>query len=256
MAEQQDVEEIEDDDLEGPDGGDEPPSGPKSKAAAAKSKAHLAKVAGETAELNGLDPAALNKVLREVIAGSRQISTEALVRICAGASRAGNRLLVNLSFEAVTKTATPLLLSQAFGQAEDERREQVQEILLQLFAAIRAGKSQLPERFFAKFAKRRSIDLFRRRDARFEAKSERSEPVAEADPVDELPDLTPSLEDRVLLSVAVDKLPPKLRTAFIQKHQFGMTKEEIAEQNGVDVRTVYSWLAEAATLLGLKGEEE
>lgn len=256
MAEQQDLEEIEDDDLDGPDSGDEPPLGPQSKASAPKSKAHLEKVTGETAELNGFDPATLNKVLREVIAGSRQISTEALVRICAGASRAGNRLLVNLSFEAVTKTATPLLLSQAFGQAEDERKEQVQEILLQLFAAIRAGKSQLPERFFAKFAKRRSIDLFRRRDARFEAKSERSELVAEADPVDELPDLTPSLEDRVLLSVAVDKLPPKLRTAFIQKHLFGMTKEEIAEQNDVDVRTVYSWLAEAATLLGLKGDEE
>ena len=256
MAEQQDVEEIEDDDLDGLDGGDEPPSGPKSKAAAAKSKAHLATVAGETAELNGLDSATLNKVLREVIAGSRQISTEALVRICAGASRAGNRLLVNLSFEAVTKTATRLLLSQAFGQAEDERREQVQEILLQLFAAIHAGKSQLPERFFAKFGKRRSIDLFRRRDARFEAKLDRSEPIAEADPVDELPDLTPSLEDRVLLSVAVHKLPPRLRPAFIQKHHFGMTKEEIAEQNGVDVRTVYGWLAEAATLLGLKGDQE
>jgi len=120
MAEQQDVEEIEDDDIDGPDGGDEHTSGQKSKAAAAKSKAHLAKVAGETAELNGLDSATLNKVLREVISGSRRISTEALVRICARASRAGNRLLVNLSFEAVTKTATPLLLSRAFGQAEDE----------------------------------------------------------------------------------------------------------------------------------------
>ena len=31
---------------------------------------------------------------------------------------------------------------------------------------------------------------------------------------------------------------------------------EIAEQNDVDVRTVYSWLAEAATMLGLKGDEE
>jgi RNA polymerase sigma factor (sigma-70 family) len=256
MAEQQDVEEVEDDDLDLRDGSEEPPGGPKSKAAAAESKAHLAKVADETAELNGLEPAALNKVLREVIAGSRQISTEALVRICAGTHRVGNRQLVNLSFEAVTKTATPLLLSQAFGQAEDERREQVQEILLQLFAAIRAGKSQLPERFFAKFAKRRSIDLFRRRDARFEAKSEKSEPVAEADPVDELADRTPSLEDRVLLSVAIDKLPPKLRTAFIQKHQFGMTQEEIAEQNDVDVRTVYTWLVEAATALGLKGDDE
>lgn len=256
MPEQQDVEEIEDDDLNLRHGGEEEPSGPRSKAAAAKSKAHLAKVAAETTELNGLEPARLNEILREVIAGSRQISTEALVRTCSEAYRAGNRLLVNLAFEAVTKTATPLLLSQAFGQAEDERREQVQEILLQLFAAIRAGKSQLPERFFAKFAKRRSIDLFRRRDARFEAKSEKSEPVAEADPVDELPDRIPSLEERVLLSVAIDKLPPKLRTAFIQKHQFGMTQEEIAEQNDVDVRTVYSWLLEAATALGLKGDDE
>jgi len=254
MAEQQDAEELEDDDLL--DGDDEAPGRPKSKAATAALKAHLAKVASETAELNGLDPAALNSALREVIAGLRQVSTETLIRVCAGAHRAGNRRLVNLSFEAVTKTATPLLLSQAFGQAEDERKDQVQEILLQLFAAIRAGKSQLPERLFAKFAKRRSIDLFRRRDARFEAKSERSEPVAEADPVDDLPDRTPSLEDRVLLSIAVEKLPPKLRTAFIQKHRFGMTKEQIAEQNDVDVRTVYSWLKETAIALGMKGEDE
>jgi RNA polymerase sigma factor (sigma-70 family) len=254
MAEQQDAEELEDDDLV--DGSDEAVDMPKSKAAAAALKAHLAKVAGETAELNGLVPAALDDVLRDVIAGTRRISTETLIRICAGAHRAGNRRLVNLSFEAVTKTATPLLLSQAFGQAEDERKDQVQEILLQLFAAIRAGKSQLPERLFAKFAKRRSIDLFRRRDARFEAKLERSEPVAEADPVDDLPEQTPSLEDRVLLSVAVNRLPPKLRTAFIQKHHFGMTQEEIAEQNNVDVRTVYSWLKEAAIALGLKGEDE
>jgi hypothetical protein len=102
------VEEIEDDDLDLRDGSEEAPGRPKSKATAAASKAHLAKVAGETAELSGLGAATMNKVLREVIVGSRQISTEALVRICAGAHRVGNRQLVNLSFEAVTKTATPL----------------------------------------------------------------------------------------------------------------------------------------------------
>ena len=229
--------------------------GAKSRATAAAAKAHLAEVEAEAAELGGLDPEALGGTLRAVIAGSRRMSTEALVRISAAAHRAGNPRLLNLAFEAAAKTATPLLFSQAFGQADDERREQVQEVLLQLFTAIRAGKSQLAETFFAKFAKRRSIDLFRKRDSKIEAKLERSEPAGEADPVDELPEQGSSLEARILLSVAVDRLPTKFRTAFIQKYHFGMTQEEIAEQNDVDVRTVHEWLKAARTALGLEGDE-
>jgi RNA polymerase sigma factor (sigma-70 family) len=164
--------------------------------------------------------------------------------------------LVNLSFEAVAKTATPRLLSQAFGQSEDERAEQVQEVLLHLFADIRAGKAGLAERFFASYSHRRAIDLFRKRDARLEGKLERREPTAEGDPVDKLPDHAPNLEARALLSVAVEKLPTKPRSAFIQKYRFGMTQEEIAEQHDVDVRTVRTWLKQANAVLGLKGDDE
>ncbi len=215
---------------------------------------HIAAVEAETAQLAAMDWPTLHTALREVVAGMRTASTEALIRICRKAHEAGDRAKVNLAFEAASKTATPLLLSQAFGQAEDERREQAQEILLQLFTAIRAGKSQLAERFFAAFAKRRSIDLFRRREARLEGKLDRIEPAGEADPIDEVPGRGASVEARALLSVAVEKLPPKLRIAFIQYHRFGMTQEEVAEQNKVDVRTVHEWLKEARAALGLKGD--
>jgi RNA polymerase sigma factor (sigma-70 family) len=163
---------------------------------------------------------------------------------------------VSLSFEAVAKTATGLLLAQAFGQADEARKDQVQEILLKLFEAIRSGKSRLAETFFAQFAKRRAIDQFRRRDTQIEGKLDRAEPTEESDPIGELPSREPALEDRVLLSVAVEKLPPKLRTAFIQKHTFGMTNKEIAEQNGVDVRTVHNWLKAAGETLGLEGDDD
>ena len=163
---------------------------------------------------------------------------------------------MSLSFEAVAKSATGLLLSQAFGQTDEDRKDQVQEILLQLFAAIRAGKSRQAETFFAQFAKRRAIDQFRRRDARIEAKLERQEPTEISDPVDELPQQEPTLEARVLMLMAVERLPPKTRTAFIQKYSFGMTNEEIAEQNGVDVRTVYNWLKAARDALGLEGGDD
>jgi RNA polymerase sigma factor (sigma-70 family) len=228
---------------------------PRRGQAAAAAAKHLAEVAAETSKLAAMDWPTLRAFLRAIVAGTHTASTEALVRICRQAYEVGDRAKVNLSFEALSKTAAPLLLSQAFGQAEDERREQVQEILLQLFAAIRAGKSELAERFFADYAKRRSISLFRKRDALFEGKLERSEPVGDIDPIDTVPEQVASLEARVLLSVAVDKLPPKLRTAFIQYHHFGMTQEEVAEQNQVDVRTVHDWLKKARAALGLNGDE-
>lgn len=213
------------------------------------------KVEAETAKLAAMDWPTLRLRLREIVAGTQVASTEALIRICRQAQEAGDRPKVNLAFEAASKTATPLLLSQAFGQGEEDRRDQVQEILLQLFAANRAGKSQLAEKFFADYAKRRSIDLFRRRDARLEAKLNRKEATEATDPIDEVPDRSPSLEARALLSVAVERLPPKLRTAFIQRHHLGMTQEEVAAQNRVDVRTVHQWLKDARTALGQEGEE-
>jgi RNA polymerase sigma factor (sigma-70 family) len=220
----------------------------------AASEKHVAEVEAETAQLDAMDWPTLRALLQEVVAGTRMASTEALIRICRRAYDAGDRAKVNLAFEAATKTATPLLLSQAFGLADDERREQVQEILLQLFAAIRAGKSQLAEKFFAAFVKRRSIDLFRQRESRLEGKLERAEPTGETDPIDALPDRTPLVEAHALLWAAVGKLPPKLRMAFIQYHRFGMTQQEIAEQNKVDVRTVHQWLKEACAALGHKGD--
>jgi RNA polymerase sigma factor (sigma-70 family) len=227
-------------------------------AAAAK---HLAEVDAETAQLAGMDEATLRTVLREVVAGTHIASAEALVRICRQAHEAGNRARVNFTFEALSKTAAPLLLSQAWGMAEDERKEQVQEILLELFAAIRGAKSALAERFFAAFAKRRSISLNRKREARFEGAFQKIEPVqsvesdGDTDPLDDVPDRIPSHELRVLLSCAIEKLPPKHRTAFIQYHHFGMTQEEIADQNDVDVRTVHDWLKKAAAAVGLKGDD-
>jgi len=191
MDEPQDLEEA-DEHLVDPINGSVTVSPRRGDSAAAK---HLAAVAVETAQFAAMDWPTLRAALREVVAGTRTASTEALICICRLAYEAGDRAKVNLAFEAASKTATSLLLSQAFGRAEDERREHAQEILLKLFAAIRAGKSQLAEKFFAAFAKRRAIDLFRRREALLESKLDRAEPAGDVDPIDIVPDRTASVED-------------------------------------------------------------
>jgi RNA polymerase sigma factor (sigma-70 family) len=191
--------------------------------------------------------------LRAAAAGNRLFSVEALVHICCQADAARNRAGLNLAFEALSKVATPLLLSQAFGQAADERFDQVQEILLHLFKAIRSGTADYAEVNFASFAKRKSISLYRARASRFEGSYTRIEPSEELDPLDDVPDRLPSQEAQAALSRALDKLSPKFRAVFIQYHVMGLTYEEIAQQHEVDESTVRSWVKRANAIVGLAG---
>jgi RNA polymerase sigma factor (sigma-70 family) len=193
--------------------------------------------------------------LRQVIEGGRAASAEALVHLCRGAHEAGDRQTLNLAFEALGKRATPLLLSQAWGLSADERREQVQEILLEIFEAIRKNKADFAESNFAAFARRKAISLYRSRRARYEGANKRIEPTEEVDPLDNIPARIPSADARALLAISLDKLPPKHREVFIQYHQFEMTQEEIAAHHRVTVRTVYSWLKSAEAAVGLSGDE-
>lgn len=256
MAEQHDVDEIEDDDLDVP--GSEPGvPALRSRTDAAKSKAHLADVDTETAHLENLEPEELNKALRDVIAGSLEFTTETLVRTCAGASAKGDERLVKLSFEAIVKSATPLLLSQAWDLSEDEAEEQAQEIFAQLFVAIKAGKAGMAGRFFAAYAKRRSISEYRKRQARIEGAMTRIEPDGDIDPIDEVADRIPSAEARALLQRQMDRIEDaEHRAAFIKYHYFEMTQEEIGKEHEVSVRTVHEWLKKAAAAVGLEGEEK
>ncbi|MBI1869136.1 MAG: sigma-70 family RNA polymerase sigma factor [Methylocystis sp.] len=193
--------------------------------------------------------------LRQVIEGGRAASAEALIHLCRRAHEAGDRQTLNLAFEALGKRATPLLLSQAWGLSTDERREQVQDILLETFEAIRKDKADFAESNFAAFAKRKAISLYRSRRARFEGANKRIEPTEEVDPLDNVPARIPSAEVRALLAISLDKLSPKHRAIFIQYHQFEMTQEEIAAHHRVTVRTVYSWLKAAEAAVGLSGDE-
>ena len=223
---------------------------------------HLAKVEEEAAGFAAMDWPTLRTALRKVVAGTHTAKTEALIRVCRQANESGDTVKLNLAFEAVAKTATPLLLSQAFGQSKAEREDQAQEVLLELFEAVKSGKSSFAERYFSAFAKRRAVDLFRRRDAELEGKMKQLEPTKstdgkeELDPFDAIPDDAPNIEQRVLLSLAVEKLPPNARKAFIQYYHLGMKQKEIAAQHDVNVRTVHQWLKDAHVALGLKGEND
>jgi DNA-directed RNA polymerase specialized sigma24 family protein len=217
---------------------------------------HLAEVDSEAAFLGKLAPTELRSALREVVAGSRAILPETLVRLSVAAHDAGDRRLLSLSFEALTKTVTPLLAKQAWDLTGEDIRDQVQEVLEQLFEDIRAGKSGMAGRVFAAWAKRRSIDLYRKRAARFEGAFARKEPTPDGDPLDEVADRVMSQEAQVMLGRHIRVLPTMFAQAFIRVHVFGMTRAEVAKQMDVDVRTLHDWLKKSAEVLGHDGEED
>jgi RNA polymerase sigma factor (sigma-70 family) len=203
----------------------------------------------------GMDRAQQVAALRATAAGKHRFTVEALVHISCQGHAAGSRADFNLAFAALTQVATPLLLSQAWGAAADERRDQVQEILLHLFKAIQAGTADYAEVNFPSFAKRKSISLYRARANRFEEKHKRIEPTDEVDPLDDVPARVPSQEAQAALSRALDKLAPKLRAVFIQYHVMQMTYEEIAQHHDVDESTVRSWVKRANAIVGFRGGE-
>lgn len=204
----------------------------------------------------GLGREEQRSAFRDVIAGRRSVSAESMVHMCRRAHEGADRAMLNLAFEALSKIVTPQLLSRAWGLTQEDRRDQAQQILMEIFAAIQSGKTDLAENRFAAFATRRAVSLYRKRKARFEGAHQRVEPTAEADPVDLLPDRIPSAEARALLSIALDKMPTNHRAAFIQYHLLGRTQEEIAIAKDVDVRTVRTWLKKAGEAVGFKGDEK
>ena len=196
-------------------------------------------------------------VLRAAADGSREWSPEALLHASRQAYAAGDRRGFNLAFEAFATRATPLLLEQAWGTAANERRDQVQEILVHTFKAIRDdAAADYAEVNFADFAEKKSISLHRARKSRFEGSFDRIEPTDVDDPIDELPDRMPGAEARALLKHSVGKLEGKFREVFIQRHVLGLTLQEIGEQHGVDESTVRLWLKRANAIVGVSGGKD
>jgi DNA-directed RNA polymerase specialized sigma24 family protein len=199
--------------------------------------------------------------LGEAVNGATDWSLEALLHVSRQAYYTNSRKLFNLAFEAFSRRATPLLVSQAWGTAAQERQEQVQDILLHTFKAIRTGKADYAEINFASFAKRKSISLHRARVSRFEGSFDRVDPIEDADPIDHLTVDTSGPEERTLLARAflarsIPKLEPKLRKVFIQKYVLGLTFEEIAVQHKVDESSIRNWLKQANAIVGLSGGED
>jgi len=195
--------------------------------------------------------------LRSAVDGRQTFSFETYIHISRQAYAVGDRKLMNLAFEALSKAATPMLLYQAKGKiSRDEREEQVQQILLEIFEAIVDGKAEFLESNFSAFTRRKSISHYRRRKARFEGVNQRIEPTDDFDPIDNVPARIPSQEARALLNRSLDNLSENQRAVFIQFHLIRMTQEEIAQHHGVTVRSIYSWLKAAETVIGLPGGED
>jgi RNA polymerase sigma factor (sigma-70 family) len=199
--------------------------------------------------------------LRDAAAGTPSWSPEALMHATRQAYAEGNRRKYLLAFEAFAKRATPLLLSQARDATENEREDQVQEVLLRTWKDIQADKAEYAEANFADYGKNKAIDLHRARASKFEGAYRREEPSSprdasdgsETDPFDTIADRTPTPEARALLTRSVGKLEGKFRDVFIQYHVEGLTYEEIAEHHEVDESTIRNWVKRANALVGLRG---
>lgn len=251
MEEAQGIEEAEEDDLDTDESGVALPAERKREI-----EEHLAKVASETAFLRNFTPAELRSALLEVVARSRKVLPESLVRLSVAAHAADDRPLLSLTFEALIKTATPLLTSQAWDIDGQDIDDQIQDILVKLFEDIRAGKAEMAGRVFTAWAKRRSISLYRQRAARFEGSSDRVEPTADGDPLDEIAERISSFDARELLDRGIEKLPEKHAAAFIRVYILGMKQEEVAKEMNVNVRTLRDWLKKSAKALGHNGDDE
>lgn len=107
--------------------------------------------------------------LEEAVKGAKDWSPEALLHVSRQAYESKSRKFFNLAFEAFSRRATPLLLSQAWGTAANERHDQVQEVLLHTFTAIQTGTTDYAETNFASFAERKSISLHRARASRHQS---------------------------------------------------------------------------------------
>jgi RNA polymerase sigma factor (sigma-70 family) len=198
------------------------------------------------------DPQRL-QALTDATRGVRDWSPEVFVHVSVQAYAEGNRRKLNLAFEAFAARATPLLLSQAWGSAENEEEDQVQEILLHTCRAIVTGTADYAEVNFADFAKKKAISLHRSRESRFEGAFDQVEPEPDSDPLEHVADRVPTPEARALLAQSVGKLTGRLREVFIQYHVLERTCEEIAEQYEVDESAVRLWVKKANAIVGLQG---
>jgi RNA polymerase sigma factor (sigma-70 family) len=221
-----------------------------------KNGPRLPEVESELVAWYAMDRTQQVAALRATAAGNRRFTVGALVHISCQAHAAGSRADLNLAFAALTQMATPLLLSQAWGVAADERQDQAQEVLLHLFKAIQGGTADYAEVNFPSFAKRKSISLYRTRASRFEESYTRLDPTDELDPLDTVADRAPSQEAQAALSRALDKLAPELRAVFIQYHVMQLTYEEIAQQLDVDESTVRKWIKRANAIVGIGGGKD
>jgi RNA polymerase sigma factor (sigma-70 family) len=223
--------------------------------AAVSREMRLAALDAEFTSWNSMDVPDCHAALREVIARKREATPEVMVRLCCQAHDANDRSTFSLAFEALAKITMAQLIAQSGQRAPEAREEQARDVLLKTLAAIRGGKASYATRYFFGFAKRRSIELRRPQLHQFEEVHTRQEPTDTNDPLDAVPDRTPSAEARALAAVALGKLPGKQRAAIIQYYRLEMSQEEIATHHGVSVRTVFSWLTKAKRALGLAGEE-
>lgn len=233
---------------------DVPPLAANNPAAGSRER-RLAALDAEFTSWNSMSVLARNAALREVIARKREATPEAMVRLSCQAHDANDRPAFNLAFEALAKITMAQLIAQSGQRTPEAREEQAQDVLLKTLTAIRGGKAGYATRYFFGFAKRRSIELRRSQTLQFEKVHWRDEPTDTNDPLDAVPDRTPSAETRALAAVALDKLPPEQRAAIIQYYRLEMSQEEIAAKHGVSVRTVFSWLSKAKNAIGLAGDE-
>lgn len=186
----------------------------------------------------------------------KPISGEALIYFVRTAIADRDRVLLNAAFEALSRLATPQLLSDAWILPPDERHDHAQAVLMQVYKEAQDGGADYAEVNFNHYLKWRSIDQIRKRNKDLEVVNSCLDSTDASKLLQHtMPHSGLSPEDRVLIRMAMARLPRKVREVFLQYHYLGLTQPEIAEQHGRTPQRVSQWLADARKMLGMSGGE-
>ena len=191
--------------------------------------------------------------LRSAIRLGSGFECESLVHACRFSTTQGDRELFNLAFEALEKAATPKLMKQLGGESRQDRNDRVQAVMIKVFEAIREGKADFAESNFHAFTKRKSIDVYRKRNRQLEGQHLQLDRTEESDPIEGIPKRQLDPEQWALVSDQLQRLSGRMRAAFVQWHYWGFTQDEIAQHHGVSARTIRNWLTTADKILNGTG---
>ena len=142
-----------------------------------------------------------------------------------------------------------------FRKSPHDVEDVVQDAFLKAIEADRRRSVRSPEAYLFEATKNLALNAVEKKSYRL------TDTIGDLLP-ETVMSQTPSVEDQFearerfeLFCLAVQKLPPKRREAFVLRRVYGFSQKEVAEKMGVSLKTVEAHLAKAITQCAAYMEE-